>query len=369
MNLSKKNLIDGWVPDARLAGWAEKRDFGPARPMTDTELTSLHKEFRGKPAGLYLWEGKNSEVYIGISQRSVVTRLRQHMKDYPSVAIQCFRFIEDRSDSAGLRALEREMIYDLCRQEFTCFNREHSSLIHGKSLLDEVVQVADQKSWFEDPVGVNSADIAGGVPEASWTRTAASQARSKDRFDKLRGHPQYDTIVGVIATYLLGCILFPQKTQGDFWSLSCLPKTRLGGGNKRLVTLNLGMLEVLWINETAKGKLKVGVASDSTFLPARMTRFVLLGLGASMMGEVHRSAGPKAEYLAFRSPDAFMTALSRNPKIRTACARYALDRMRKGRVSGRYRDAHNVLLAEAALDRAGRIDLPTQALDRVVIEE
>lgn len=43
--------------------------------------------------------------------------------------------------------------------------------------------------------------------------------------------------------------------------------------------------------------------------------------------------------------------------------------MRKGRVSGRYRDAHNVLLAEAVLDRAGRIDLPTQALDRVVIEE
>ena len=81
-----------------------------------------------------------------------------------------------------------------------------------------------------------------------------------------------------------------------------------------------------------------------------------------MAGHVHKSSGPNAEYLIFKSPAAFVKAMKKSDKIRSAAARYALDRTRKGRVMGRYADAHNVLLAEAALERAVGFDLPTVGL-------
>ncbi|WP_410494222.1 hypothetical protein [Dietzia sp. IN118] len=38
-----------------------------------------------------MWEGEANEVYVGISSTSVVSRLRQHVKDYDHANIQSFR--------------------------------------------------------------------------------------------------------------------------------------------------------------------------------------------------------------------------------------------------------------------------------------
>lgn len=359
-------LIPGWVPGSALAAWADRQGFGPATTMTDKELRELSKKHGGKPAGLYMWEGEEHEVYVGISSTSVVTRLRQHVKNYDHANIQSFRFMPESAGAAVLRAAERELIYDLCRKGFTCFNREHSAAIYGTSVLDEVVSPDEQTRWFSSPAGVNLADLRAEGRDQEVLGGQSAVVRSQARFEKISAHPEYEQIVEAIAIYLRGCVLFPRRTQGQFWSLSCLPNLKMAGGAQRLVTLNMGMLEVFYISELPGGRLELGMATDSTMLPARMTWWALKRHGASMAGPVHKSSGPNAEYLIFRSPAAFVKAMKKADKIRSAAARYALDRTRKGRVSGRYADAHNVLLAGAALDRAAGIELPDVGLSAAV---
>lgn len=71
-------------------------------------------------------------------------------------------------------------------------------------------------------------------------------------------------------------------------------------------------------------------------------------------GLVHAIGAPNEEGLEFTSVESFIEVMTTSPEVRQAVARFALDRMRKGRVAGRYRDAHNVLLADSALNRAAR---------------
>lgn len=365
----KNSLVQGWTPDPAVQAWADKQGFEPANEMTDRHLRAVSKRFKGKPTGLYLWEGALHEVYIGISNESVVTRLRQHVKDYEAANIQSFRFLPETGDKATLRSAERQMIYDLSRKNFICFNREHSSVIYGASMLDELVTVGDQEAWFADPVRLNGHDVSGAKDREIVVGAKAAAARSKSRFDNLSNHPEFEAIVEALATYLRGCTLFPQRTETQYWSLSCLPKLKLSGGYTRLLTLNMGMLEVFYINELPGGKLEVRIATDSTLLPARMTWWTLKRLGASMCGQVHSSAGPNAEYLRFKSPQAFMLAMAKSDKVRSAAARYSLDRMRKGRVSGRFADTHNALLAKEAIKRAADVDLPSVPLDQAVLAQ
>ncbi|WP_407334671.1 GIY-YIG nuclease family protein [Dietzia kunjamensis] len=355
------SLIPDWVPDPSVAAWADQQGFGPATPMSDKSLRALAKTRSGKPAGLYLWEGEAHEMYVGISSTSVVSRLRQHVKNYDEANIQSFRYMPETANTETLRAAERELIYDLSRNGFTCFNREHSAVIYGTSVLDELVSVEEQKAWFNSPAEANLADLRAGAEQAILGGKSA-EVRSRARFEKLSSHPEFESILEAIATYLRGCVLFPRRTQGQFWSLSCLPSLRMGGGVKRLVTLNIGMLEVFFVNELPGGRLEVGVATDTTVLPARMTWLALKHRGASMAGPLHKSSAPNAEYLFFKSPTAFVKAMRKSDKIRSAAARYSLDRTRRGRVSGRYADAHNGLLAGAAIDRAAGTSLPTVGL-------
>lgn len=365
----KNSLVEKWTPDPVLNAWADKQGFEAATEMTDGQLRALSKRFKGKPTGLYLWEGESNEVYVGISNSSVVTRLRQHVKDYETANIQSFRFLPETGDRAALRSAERQMIYDLCRKDFTCYNREHSSVIYGTSVLDSLISVEEQEAWFADPVGLNRSDCLSEQRGDARVGAKSAAARSKSRFDKLNGHPEYEAIVDALATYLRGCTMFPQQTEAQYWSLSCLPQLKLSGGYTRLLTLNMRMLEVFYINERPDGELEVCVATDSTVLPARMTWWTLKRLGASMYGPVHETAGPNAEYLRFKSPRAFTSAMAKSDKVRSAAARYALDRMRSGRVSGRFADAHNALLTQEAIRRAAFIDLPSMALDRAVLAQ
>lgn len=360
-------ILEDWTPDLEVKAWADDQGFEKAIELTEGNLRALSKRFKGKPVGLYLWEGEEHQVYVGISNSSVVARLRQHVKNYEAANIQSFRFLPDTGDRASLRSTERQMIHDLCRKNFTCFNREHSSVIYGTSVLDHLVSVEEQRAWFGNPVRLNGPDLSGAHHSEDAVGGRAAAARSKSRFDKLSSHPEFDAIADSLATYLRGCTMFPQRTETHYWSLSCLPQLKLSDGYTRLLTLNMGMLEVFYVNEMPDGKLEVVAATDSTVLPARMTKLALRLKGASMYGQVHETAGPNAEYLRFKSPQAFMSAMESSDKVRSAAARYSLDRMRKGRVSGRFADAHNVLLAQEAMRRAANVVLPSVGLEKAVL--
>jgi hypothetical protein len=131
----------------------------------------------------------------------------------------------------------------------------------------------------------------------------------------LSAHPEYDAILEALAIYLRGCALFPNRTQAHYWSLSCLPALKIADGGTRLLTLNMGMLEVLYVHETPRGKIRICMATDSSLLPARRTWWTLKRLGATMLGPVHRSSGHNAEYLEFKSPGAFASAMKKADKV------------------------------------------------------
>lgn len=333
-------LIDNWTPDARITKWAEKHGFLPPQVMSDATLLKLARAYKGKPVGLYIWESVDHEIYIGISNVSVTRRLRQHVKDYASANIQSFRYRFHSGTTETLREIERELIYDALHSGFTVFNREHSAIIYGNSVFDEHISVPRQEEWFANPIMANA-----NQPQRS-TATTSATARSTRQYEKFRKLPTASAITRALSLHLRACTPFPVETERAYWSLTCLP----GWSDKRLLTLNMGYLEMFWVEDAGLSRCQVNVGADYQFLPRKLAWFQTRRLGVKKTGPAHRAGGPNEEVLRFRSADAFVKVMTTCPEVRVAVARFALDRMRKGKVSGRYRDAHNSLLAGEALE-------------------
>ena len=307
--------------------------------MSNSSLLKLAKAHKSKPVGLYMWESAKHEVYIGISNDSVTKRLRQHVKNYEAANIQCFRYRANAGTREKLREIERELIHDALAAGFTVFNREHSAIIYGDSVFDEDISVARQREWFADPVAVNATQPARKDDSASAT------ARATKQFQKFRNLPSASGVVDALSLYLAACTPFPVETESEYWSLTCLP----GWSKHRLVTLNMGYLEMFWATDLGSNRTEISVGADYQFLPRKLAWLKLHRLGVKKTGPAHAAGGPNEEVLRFRSVDSFIAVMKTSPEVRLAVARFALDRMRKGRVSGRFRDAHNCLLAEEAL--------------------
>lgn len=85
-------LIEDWSPDPSVAEWARKHGFGGWTPLTESALRGLSTKSGGHPTGLYLWEGAEHSIYVGISNDSVAKRLRSHTKTFPQENIQGFYY-------------------------------------------------------------------------------------------------------------------------------------------------------------------------------------------------------------------------------------------------------------------------------------
>ncbi|MCZ4552224.1 hypothetical protein [Gordonia rubripertincta] len=350
-------LLPDWKTRTDISKWADARKFGPATAMNDANLRALSRAYGTKPTGLYIWESESHEVYIGISEVSVVKRLRSHLIDFGLANIQSFRYLEYRGDRNALRSIERQFIYEAIWDGFTVFNSEHSSAIFGESVFDDTLNADEQVAWFEDPSYINLK-----AKREPHQINSSELARSQKRYAIFERRPDRDRIIDAISLYLRACTPYPFQTQLHFWGVSCLPSTNLGRGYKRLSTVNMGMLEMLWINETPDG-VNVRLGVDYRFLPPKKTEKTLKRLGVTMFGMTHQNGGANEEVLGFESLQDFHDAMHSSQHIRVAAARFALDRMRKGRLSGRYRDAHNYLLADLALDRIGTWNVESKPLD------
>lgn len=339
------HLIPDWQPDPAIAKWADQNKFGSATEMSEASLRALRKRSSKPPVGLYMWESEKHEIYIGISNASVCTRLRQHVANYPEANIQRFRYRANAGNRSALRDIERDLIHDALAQGFTVFNREHSAVIHGASVFDDKISVERQQAWFHDPVGQNSSI------SRALSRTASDEARARKRFEKFVKLPFADDVLDALSLYLRACTPFPEETENEYWSLTCLPQW----SDKRIVTLNMGYLEMFYAHhDPRKKRTSIYVGADSPTLPPARTWLRNWRSGMKRRGLVHAIGAPNEEGLEFTSVESFIEVMTTSPEVRQAVARFALDRMRKGRVAGRYRDAHNVLLADSALDRATR---------------
>ena len=292
-----------------------------------------------------MWESERHEIYIGISNASVVTRLRQHVANHPDANIQAFRFRAEAGDRGKLREIERDLIYSAIDEGFTVFNREHSAIIYGDSDFDEVISVDQQKQWFLDPLGPNLTDLEALPRELSDSEIV----RGRKHFEKLVGLPSGPKVTEAVSLYLAACTPFPRVTERAYWTLTSLPSW----SSRRLATLNMAYLEMLFFHQDPGRKnIEVYMSTDYQYLPRRLEWLNLRRLGVKKLGQLHRSGGPNEEVLRFKSIESFVEIMTLSPEVRSAAARFALDRMRRSRVSGRFQDAHNALLAEKALDRA-----------------
>ncbi len=338
-------LIPGWRSADLVREWAARNGFGAPSAMTDRALRALSRQHGGKPSGLYLWEAAGHEVYVGISAGSVTTRLRAHVRERGELNIQQFWYRPSEAATTDLRVVEREMIHRAVRDGLACVNNEHSAWTTGPSTLDELLAVPAQRDWFRNPWAANSADRIRRHPP-----TDAESARCRARFATFRAQPYADAVETALGEYLARCVPLPHRTESTYWTMSCLPSTSRTALEHRVTAVCMGYLELLWIH-AAGPDIRVYLGTDYQLLPARRTIWRLQRMGVTMRGNVHTAGGAAEEVLEFASIDTFLQALRVQPAIARAAARFALDRMRKGRVSGRYADAHNFLLAERAFDR------------------
>lgn len=325
--------------------------------MTDENLRTLARAHGGHPVGLYIWEGANHEIYIGISEDSVTKRLRSHLKNYDFANIQSFRFLEHHGSKSELRDIERQLIWEAIWADLTVFNSEHASSIFGDSEFDETIPVDGQLAWFNDPATTNLR-----ADHTFHDVDKREHARSMKKYPKFVRRTDADQIIDAISLYLRACTPYPFQTQVGYWGVSCLPGSHIGPGYKRLSTVNMGVLEMLWITQTPSGETTVKMGTDYQFLPPGDTAAELRNIDVEMAGIVHPKGGANEEVLMFPSIKTFVHALQHSSPIRIAAARFALDRMRMGKLT-RHRDAHNYLLAEEALRRIDKWDIPSEPLD------
>ncbi|MFC9515771.1 hypothetical protein ACFTSD_08605 [Nocardiaceae bacterium NPDC056970] len=66
-------------------------------------------------------------------------------------------------------------------------------------------------------------------------------------FKLLQTDPFFDVVVDLIAGYLASAFDDPAAVEVDGWTLSCLPTTNKTADRERLFTLNIGPMEVLYV--------------------------------------------------------------------------------------------------------------------------
>lgn len=72
-------------------------------------------------------------------------------------------------------------------------------------------------------------------------------AASDENFELLRREPFFEVAVDLIAGYLASAFDDPASGEVDEWTLTCLPTTNKTAESERLFTLNIGPMEVLYV--------------------------------------------------------------------------------------------------------------------------
>ncbi|WP_299575240.1 hypothetical protein [uncultured Williamsia sp.] len=342
------SIEPNWTPGPKVAQWAKKHGFGDPVPATDSDFRAFSKAHGGAAPGLYLWGDSEHRIYIGIATQHVVKRMRSHVKEFLPVSnIQNFRYRPMAKTSAELREVERKLVHKAVEDSsnFVVMNREHAAVIVGDSVLDDVMSQADQAAWLEDPI-------------STWRSSSSSQAvdraaAAEKAWRKFEKRSDKADIVEAVALYARLCIPYAPQTVYDWWVITCP-----GWKNKdfeRVCTVNMAFLELLWFVEDRKsGKLTVSVGTDKNFLP---TLWSTVQLRMFPIGQQHQSGGSYEEVIQFASIADFKDALTRSGALRRGAARFALNRMRRGKVGGRYMSSHSPQLANAVLDRANELNV------------
>ncbi|WP_433608906.1 hypothetical protein [Prescottella agglutinans] len=79
-------------------------------------------------------------------------------------------------------------------------------------------------------------------------------AATEANFKLLQTDPFFDVVVDLIAGYLASAFDDPAAVEVDEWTLSCLPTTNKTAERERLFTLNIGPMEVLYVERYTENR-------------------------------------------------------------------------------------------------------------------
>ncbi|MBB1054731.1 GIY-YIG nuclease family protein [Dietzia sp. B44] len=197
-----------------------------------TDISSLAPYFGRNVSrcGIYVLHFVDRSAYVGQTV-DVVNRFSKHSRDWsaklPDVAIEKVEFAT--CDPARLDEAEQLLIADL----------EQTVVLHNKRLTNWPggrgdIEVRRQES---SPIRI-PADRA----HRSRLKEVPSNSKLR-RYLEFAAAPQTSQLSEFVGRYLAEAVPSPEETAGTMWTCTALPTT---GNNSRLLTLNVGGLEVLY---------------------------------------------------------------------------------------------------------------------------
>lgn len=294
--------------------WATPVGVSPSALFTE-ELTS----------GIYVLEFADAEEYVGKSV-NFPTRFASHRRRWDDiVAVRFAAVLPAQLDDA-----ERAVIGQRVKDGVRLRNLTLLSQPLGSSAFDLVVDREIQSAWLS--ATVDDDDV---VIDEHRASLAQRRILSRSRLDLLRQHPLFNDVLESVAVYVALVIPWPDLTEGRLWTLTALPNTARRLDNRRLATLSIQNVEMLFLGE-ARGDdgqwesytvLNTAVATD---LPDSIAQLPRVHDGYRSTGAVHQFdlVGSNVTWDMLEVPE-----------VRRAARSLALGQLRKGR--GAFTRHHN----------------------------
>ena len=281
--------------------------------------------------GIYILEFANGEEYVGKTV-NFPRRFTDHRRRWPDIVAVKFAPVL----AEDLDQMERAVVAERQSRGAVLRNLLLLSQPLGPSRLDMVIDKQAQAEWL-----TADADYDGLTMPPQRSELARRRMRSRQKLDQLMRHPWGDEVISAVAGYVAAAIPSPDLGEGTLWTLTAMPSTARSAVNRRLATLSIQNVEVLFLGEhkddtgewAPYSVLTVGAQGE---LPGEIAAFF-------EEHERYRSAGPvRSVKVAGFHP---VPQLLEIPEVLYAARSLALGQMRKGRaVFSRF---HNDAFADA----------------------
>jgi hypothetical protein len=209
--------------------------------------------------GIYLLCFVDGQYYIGQSV-DVVKRFSQHQKVFDDIVGLGFKSVSnDALDEA-----EQSLIRRAENEGFLLRNKTFVSHVIGETQLDTILSPEEQELWLDNPTSV---EVSG-----KRINDESQRLRYRKQFTKLQQSQYYGEVVSLLRQYVQYCVPAAQRTEGIFWSLSCLPTTTINGFS-RYAVVNINQMETFVLSYERKKPQHVGAFINLS----RLALFAALG--------------------------------------------------------------------------------------------
>ncbi|WP_124106152.1 GIY-YIG nuclease family protein [Kocuria tytonicola] len=291
----------------------------------------------GLMSGIYILGFANGEEYVGKTV-NFPRRFTDHRRRWPDIVFVRFAPVLPEN----LDRMERAVVSE--REAAGVILRNLLLLAQplGPSRLDVLIDKQAQAEWL-----TAGADYQGLAVDPHRTRVARRRMRSRQNLDRLMRHPKAHQVISAVAAYVGKVIPSPDLGEGGLWTLTAVPGTSRGPTNRRLATLSIQNVEVMFLGEhkDEAGEWRpysVLNISDRGELPDDVS-------GHFEAHNGYRSAGTvRAAWLEGLHA---IPELLDIPEVLLAARSLALGQLRKGR--GAFSGYHNDAFADAVFVEIG----------------